>query len=625
MANSKEKLFNEFPPISTEKWESVIQQDLKGADYEKKLIWKTLEGLKVRPYYRQEDLAGKEYLDSVPGEFPYIRGNKTNSNEWEIRQDIDVSDPKTANEYALFVLDRGVTSIGFGVKCKKGSCKIKSQNDLSVLLKDIYIECIGLYFQSGHNSPEIVKMLSDEVQNRKLDKNKITGSVCFNPLGYLTIKGAWGKDEKSDFDSVKAIIEFAENNLPKYRVLSVNGQHFNNAGASVVQELAYTLAMAAEYISRIGELGISTATIAKHLQVNLGVGTNYFMEIAKVRAARYLFAKLFEAYKSEWKQVHINSHTSGWHNTIYDPYVNVLRSTTEAMSAVLGGTNALVVKPFDKSYKKSNQFSDRISRNIQIILKEEAYFEKIVDPSAGSYYIENLTDSIIAEAWKLFLEIDSKGGYLKALKDGIIQSAISETATQRINNIASRREILLGTNQYANSNESVLTQIDEKVIAGEEIEIEGNVVNVIRKFRGAREFEKLRFATEKSGKKPKVFMLTIGNLAMRKARSTFACNFFACAGYEVVDNLGFKTAEEGVKAALYAKSDIVVVCSSDDEYATNAPEVKNALNNKAILVIAGAPPCMDELKGKGITNFIHVKSNVLETLKDFHNKLGIKI
>ncbi|MBN2485340.1 MAG: methylmalonyl-CoA mutase small subunit [Bacteroidales bacterium] len=625
MANSKEKLFNEFPPVSTEQWEAVIQKDLKGADYEKKLIWKTLEGLRVKPYYRSEDLTGKEYLNALPGEFPYIRGNNVNSNEWEIRQDILVSDPKSANENALFILERGVTSIGFDVYCKKDQCIIKTQTDISALLKDIYIDCIGVYFLSGHNSLEVIKMLSDEVQSRKLDKTRITGAVSFDPLGCLTINGAWGKDEKSDFETIKSILEFAENNLPNYRVLSVNGQHFSNAGASVVQELGFTLSMAAEYLTRLSNMGVSVTTLAKHLQVNLGVGTNYFMEIAKVRAARFLFAKLLEAYKSEQKTVHINSHTSQWHNTVYDPYVNVLRATTEAMSAVIGGTNSLVVKPFDKSFKKPNQFSDRIARNIQIILKEESYFDKIVDPSAGSYYIENLTDSIISEAWKLFLDIDSKGGYLQALKDGIVQKAIGESAVQGSNNIATRREILLGTNQYPNFNESILKQIDESVLASESVEIDGNVVTPIRQFRGAAEFEKLRLATEKSGQWPKVFMLTIGNLAFRKARATFSCNFFACAGYEVVDNLGFKTAEEGVKAALDAKSDIIVVCSSDDEYATIVPEVNDALKDKAILVVAGAPACMDELKAKGISNFIHVKSNVLETLKDFHLKLGIKI
>jgi methylmalonyl-CoA mutase len=623
MANHKEKLFNEFPPVSTEKWEEVIQKDLKGADYEKKLVWRTLEGFKVPPYYRGEDLKGKEYLDSLPGEFPYTRGNNPNSNDWEIRQDVDVVDLKKANEDALFLLDKGVTSLGFGVKCEKGSCTLKTTTDLETLLKDIHFDCIGLYFKSGHNSPEIVKFLGELTSKQGVDKEKVSGAVCYDPLGYLTIKGAWGENEDSDFQSVKESIEFAAENLPNYRTLAVNGQHFNNAGASVVQELGYSLAMAAEYLTKLTDLELSADIITKHMQVNLGVGTNYFMEIAKVRAARFLFAKLFEAFGSENRKTNIASFTSNWSATVYDPYVNVLRATTESMAAVIGGTNSLVVKPFDQAFKKANKASDRISRNVQIILKEESYFDKIADPSAGSYYIENLTDSVIEEAWKLFLDIDSKGGYLAALKSGIIQSAIEEVAAKRNNNLATRREILLGTNQFPNFGEFVKNEIDSSVIQNNKVETEGNIVKPIKKYRAAEEFEELRLATEKSGKRPKAFMLTYGNLAFRKARATFSCNFCACAGYEVVDNLGFESAEEGVKAAFDANSDIIVVCSSDDEYSELVPKVKELVGDKAILIVAGAPKCMDELKAKGVENFIHVRSNVLETLQGFNNQLGI--
>jgi methylmalonyl-CoA mutase len=621
MANSEnQKLLTEFPPISTQQWEEKIQQDLKGADYEKKLVWRTLEGFKVQPYYRSEHLKGKEYLDTLPGEFPFTRGANPDNN-WEIRQDIDVSDIKTANENALFILDRGVTSLGFTTGSKKGANKINSVTDLDDLLKDIHIDCIGLYFESDHNTPEIVKYLSELVAKNKLPKENITGSACYDPLGYLTIKGAWGTNEEADFTLLKETISLAESTLPNYRVLTVNGQHFTNAGASVVQELGFSLAMAADYLSKLTESGLKAASIAKHLQLNLGVGTNYFMEIAKVRAARYLFAKLFEAFGVK-QTVFINSFTSNFQNTIYDPYVNVLRATTESMAAVLGGADALVVKPFDQVYKKSNKISDRISRNIQIILKEESYFDKISDPSAGSYYIENLTDSVIDEAWKLFLEIDEKGGYLTALKNGIVQSTVEETAITRSNNIATRREILLGTNQYPNFNEEIKSNIDTSILNTVDT-IEGEVVKTIKKFRGAIAFEALRLATENATKRPKVFMLTYGNLAFRKARATFACNFFACAGYEVVDNLGFHSAEEGVKAAQNAKADIIVVCSSDDEYAEFVPQVKE-LVGKSLLVVAGAPKCMDELKAKGIENFIHVKSNVLETLQGFNKQLGIK-
>ena len=620
MANSKnQKLLSEFPPVSTEKWEEIIQKDLKGADYKRKLVWKPLEGFKVAPYYRSEDLAGKEYLDSLPGEFPFTRGEKTN-NDWEIRQDIEITDAKQANNDALFILDRGVTSLGFGTGCKKGQSKISSAAELEAILKDIHIDCIGLYFQSGHNTPEVVKYLAELVASKGLEKDKITGSGCYDPLGYLTIKGAWGESEDADFESVKETIAFAADKLPNYRVLAVNGQHFANAGASAVQELAYALAMTADYLTKLTEAGLTAEAVTKHLQLNLGVGTNYFMEIAKVRAARHLFSKLFEAFGVK-QTVFINSHTSNFQNTIYDPYVNVLRATTEAMAAVIGGTNALVVKPFDSDFKKTDKFSDRISRNIQIILKEESYMDKIADPSAGSYYIENLTDSVIEEAWKLFLDVDVKGGYLEALKSGFIQGEIEAMAAKRSNNIATRREVLLGTNQFPNFNEEIQGDIDTAVL-NSTVGIEGDVVKPITKFRGAEAFEKLRLATEKSGKRPKAFMLTIGNLTFRKARAAFACNFFACAGYEVVDNLGFESVEAGVKAAKDAGADIIVVCSSDDEYATVAPEVKGLLSNE-ILVVAGAPKCMDELKAAGIENFIHVKSNVLETLQGFNSKLGI--
>ncbi len=623
MANNKEKLFNEFPPVSTEQWEEIIQKDLKGADYEKKLVWKTLEGFKVKPYYRTESLRGKEYIGTFPGEFPYVRGNKTNNNGWEIRQDIQVDDIKSANEYALFILDRGVTSVGFNVRCKKGSCKIQNKADMEILLKDIHINCIGLYFNSGHNSPELVKILSDYVQDKGLEKSRINGAFCYDPLGYLTIKGAWGIVEESDFDEVKSIIEFAQSNLPSYRVLAVNGQHFNNAGASVVEELAFTLSMTAEYLTQLTDKGLSATDISKHIQINLGVGTNYFMEIAKIRAARLLFAMLLEAYGSESKKIFINSFTSGWHDTVYDPYVNVLRTTTEAMSATIGGTDALVVRPFDKAFKKGNRFSDRLARNIQIILQEESYFDKIADPSAGSYYIENLTNSLIEEGWKLFLEIDSKGGYLEALKTGMIQSKIEETANKRRMNIATRREILLGTNQFPNFNESVKTAINADVINNSKVEVEGDVVKPIQKFRGGEIFEGLRLATENHSKRPKAFMLTIGNLAFRKARATFSCNFFACSGYEVIDNLGFNSVEEGVNAAFDAQADIIVVCSSDDEYAEIVPQVYNLVKDKAITVVAGTPACMDDLKAIGVEDFIHIRSNVLETLKSFNQKLGI--
>jgi methylmalonyl-CoA mutase len=257
-------------------------------------------------------------------------------------------------------------------------------------------------------------------------------------------------------------------------------------------------------------------------------------------------------------------------------------------------------------------------------LKEESHFDKITDPSAGSYYIENLTGALAEQAWKLFLEIDEKGFY-EALRSGVVQDAVNASAEARFKALSNRKEILVGTNQYPNPNETMADKIQVN-LSNECVdrEVEEVPLKKLNKSRLAEPFNTLRLATEKSGIRPKVFMLTIGNLAMRLARSQFSGNFFACAGYEIIDNLGFETLEEGVKAAREKDADIVVLCSGDEEYATLAPEAFELLKDgKEILVVAGAPKCMDELKEKGIEHFIHVRSNVLETLRAFNSLLGI--
>ena len=623
----KKLLFDEFPSVSTKQWEDKIREDLKGDDYEKKLVWQTPEGFKINPYYRKEHLENKEYLNTLPGEFPFLRGNKTKSNSWDIRQDIYLDDIATANRKALFILDHGINSLGFNCSPEKEKFLLKKQKDFSHLLNDITLEGIGLNFICGFNAPQIVNMLQKETQIRKIGRENITGSTDFDPLGYLTITGRFNLNEKTDLESLVKLLKFASDKLPNYRVLGINGYFFTSSGASIIQELGYSLAMANDYLSYLTDIGLDVNTICRHLQFNMGVGSNYFMEIAKIRAARFLWAKIVEAYNpqnNESTRTYIHSVTSEWNQTFYDPYMNILRATTESMSAIIGGTDSLVVRPFTFPYKPTTKFSGRLARNIQIILNEEAYMSKVIDPAAGSYYIENLTDSIIDETWKIFLKVESEGGYLQALKKGLIQADIEVTAQNRENLIATRREILVGTNQYPDFQESVKSEIDED-IAFPSLSSQKKDVQPLKKFRGAMSFEKLRLSTEKHTHRPLVFMLTMGDLSMRRARATFAYNFFTCAGYEVIDNPGFLSVEEGVKAALNSKADIITLCSSDDEYPVLAPAVFNHLKDKAILVVAGAPACMDELRTKSIENFIHFRSNVLETLKLYNKKLGIEL
>ena len=300
------------------------------------------------------------------------------------------------------------------------------------------------------------------------------------------------------------------------------------------------------------------------------------------------------------------------------------------MSAALAGVDSITVTPFDTPYKTPDDFSERIARNQQLLLKEESHLDKVTDPAGGSYYVETLTVSLAKEAWKLFLEVEDKGGFAACLNSGEVQAAVNATALKRHQDMARRKEVLLGTNQFPNFNEMAAGKIendadsyaahDEKA-CGCGCATSGDNTKALSTKRQASDFEALRLATEHAANRPKAFMLTIGNLAMRLARAQFSSNFFGCAGYEIIDNIGFETVQQGIDAAMEKKADIVVLCSSDDEYAQYAPEAFKLLDGRAEFVVAGAPACTDDLKAAGIEHFIHVRSNVLETLQEFNNRL----
>lgn len=618
---TKQKLFEEFPPVSSQEWKEKIITDLKGADFEKKLVWRTIEGFNVQPYYRAEDLENLNHLKYVPGEFPYVRGNKTKCNCWHIRQNINANDAKPANEKALDVLMKGVDSLGFETCCKSEF----TNKEFETLLKDISIADIELNITDATAAHPFVDFLKAKIEKENINKDEVKGSVNFDPMAHLTLNGNFCKAQSEVFDTAKELIEKAKD-LPKFRTIGVNGEMFCNAGTTIVQELAFALAMGNQYLNLLTEKGLDVDTVAENIKFNFGVSSNYFMEIAKFRAARMLWAKIVEAYKPndlEVAKMNIHAATSKFNQTIYDPYVNMLRGTTESMSATIAGVDSLSVTPYNVAFEKTNDFADRIARNTQIILKEESYFDKITDPAGGSYYIENLTQSIAEHAWKLFQDVEAKGGYVEAFKAGFIQDQVTESANKRLLNIATRREVLLGTNQYPNAQERMESKYDEETIISKSTKRDDAIAEPIRPFRGAEQMELLRVKTDKAKITPKVFMLTIGDLTMRKARAGFASGFFACAGFEVIDNLGFDSVEEGVKAAMDKKADIVVVCSSDDEYMEVAPATFEQLGDKAITVVAGYPRSVDELKAKGLKHFIHVKSNLIETLEGFQKELGI--
>ena len=466
----------------------------------------------------------------------------------------------------------------------------------------------------------MAKALVDVVKAAGAEES-FKGSIDFNPFRKALKHGV-----EFPGDIAKMAVELLDvvKDVKGLRVLAVDSIMFNNAGAYIFQELGYALAWGAEWLAMLTEAGIAVDCIAKRIKFNMGISSNYFMELAKFRAARMLWAQIVEQFKPECKcscKMMAHAVTSEFNQTVFDAHVNLLRSQTEAMSAALAGVDSITVTPFDKSYKTPDEFSERIARNQQYLLKEESHLDKVVDPAGGSYYVETLTASIAQEAWKLFLEVEEKGGFLANVNNCSIQDAVNASSEKRLSDVARRKEILLGTNQYPNFSEMAAAKIENaggcKCCCSEK---EDNGRGLSAK-RQSSDFDALRLATEAAANRPKVFMLTIGNLAMRLARSQFSANFFGCAGYEIIDNLGFNTVQEGIDAAVAKEADVVVICSSDDEYETLAPEAFKALDGRAEFVVAGAPACTEALQAQGITNFINVRSNVLETLQAFNAKL----
>ena len=431
---NKEKLFSEFQAPTTQEWLDKIEVDLKGADFQKRLVWRTNEGFNVQPFYRREDLANLKTPDALPGEFPFVRGNKKDSNEWYVRQNIVVNDPAEANKKALDILNKGVDSIGF----KLGHAELSAEF-IETLLKDIRLDIVEVSYRAClRHALQLADLLVAYFEQMGYDKEKIVGGIGFDPIERMLMKG---KDSTFLLADMPKLVEKLKD-YPNLRCVMVHSDLLNNSGAYIVQELGYALAWGNEYLQQLTDAGVDVDLAAKKIKFYMGFSENYFMEIAKFRAARLLWAQIVKQYEPKCDcacKMIINASTSTYNQTVFDSYVNLLRSQTEAMSAALGGVHSMVVTPFDAPYEKPTDFSERIARNQQLLIKEEAHFDRIVDASAGSYYIEHLTDALAQEAWKIFLKVEEEGGFLEAVKKGTVQEDINATNVKRHGDAAKRK------------------------------------------------------------------------------------------------------------------------------------------------------------------------------------------
>ena len=578
-----EHLLDEFPPVSTETWEDVIHKDLKGADYAKKLIWQSPEGIAVKPYYRREDIASLN-IDQAPGSFPYLRSTRANG-DWRIREEIEAAEPEEANRDAQNALAAGAEEISFS------RVMIRNSSDLGMLL--VNLQTAPLQFENGDDV--LVGLLMERLKGRPDSKQISTG---LNPLA-----------------NPKFAATTIRNAPPALMPFTIHGEHLEEAGANAVQEVAFTLAAGIDFLAEMDARGIEIDRAAGSIGFSFSVGASYFFQIAKFRAFRLLWAKAVESFggRRDAARARMNARTSLWNKTTYDPYVNVLRATTEAMSAVLGGVDSVCVAAFDACYKTPDEDSRRLARNTQIMLKHEALLAHVADPGAGSYYLEAITDSIACEAWKTMQHIETAGGYRKARAAGMLDRALEDSGKAREKAVESRQRVFTGTNQYANADEKALGRIDESHwYAGK---------------RGAASYEQLRLRTERhaveTGRSPRVLLAQFGDVKMRAARSTFASNFFACAGFEVATQR-----LDSVDEIAAVDGDLIVLCSSNAEYLETAAALISKLRKvgrEIPVLVAGNPESAEQLRAAGVADFIHIRSNPVEVLTSWQQRLGMKV
>jgi methylmalonyl-CoA mutase len=669
-----------FPLPSYEEWKQEVKKSLKGKPIEK-LYSTTYENLHIKPIYIREDIESLEHIEQYPGFPGYVRGIEANGyihEPWAVSQELSANSIKEWNEIVKHDLARGQTEIHFVLDKLKFS--ITSLKEIEEMFSGISLNNYSLRVDTGECSLPFFALFAVYLEKNRLPFETLRGTIGMDPLASLVQKGQLSSSLTTLYDVMADITAWAKEHAPNLKTIIVHSEPYHNGGANAVQELALAFATAVEYLNECLNRGLTIDETAQRISFSFAIGANFFMEIAKLRAARLVWANIVQAFggNEESRKMSIHARTSHFTKTVYDPYVNMLRATTEAFAATVGGANSVHVSPFDEAIQQADEFSRRIARNTQLILLEESHLGKVIDPAGGSYYVESLTSQLAEEAWKLFQQIEAKGGIIKALEDGFVQAEVEKVAELRKKNVKMRKEKIVGTNFYANLAEPPVqrTEADEHTSTSSELslnqekvaqlktgfnekkfmqtaismvtrrataqEIEkaltenGPSMNIqpIQQWRLAEPFEKLRKASEahleKRGSRPKVVLINLGSIPNHKARADFITSFFEAGGFAVVKNDGYMSAEEAIAGALSAQSTHYIICGTDESYVQMVPAIAAKLkeaNPQLKLYVAGKQPedVAKTFEKAGISGFIHIGSNCYETLAEFMKDMGVAL
>lgn len=606
-----------FPKATFEEWKAAVETSLKGKTIDK-LQTATYEGVTLQPLYTSE-MTGDH--SELPGFSPYTRGISPTgylTQPWLACQPINAATAEAANEKLQAVLNRGQNAITYSVDLLANGAR------LSKLLKDIptlpfFIDLKGKQ--------------KDLLPEFKTVEGPVSGVLAEDPIAEWVVTGQVPENTDEFFAEWVKTIQQYEELSSELKTILIKTSVFHNGGASAVQELAYGLAVAVQYLIEGQKQGLSVESLADKMVFSFSIDSNYFMNIAKLRAARRLWAGLssaFEANPEDFK-MHIHAVTSEVTETLYDQYVNILRTTNQAFAAAIGGIQYMQINPLDHATGEWDEFSERIARNTHLILKEETHITRVVDPAGGSFYVEQLTDDLAEQVWKKFLEIDAAGGILEALKNGIIQANIAEVFNKKALNVALRKDSIIGTNVYPNPADEVQikenNKVESYVVVNQPIEI-----TPIKLKRTAELFEQLRLRSaeykQNNGEVPKIGLINLQELKAYKPRADFIKGLVAAGGVDTIQSDGCYSSEDASVFVTETKLPIYCICGNDDAYGELAEQIVadiKATNPEITIYLAGkqSEELETALQAAGVKEFLHVRSNAISTLTELLEKLGV--
>ena len=696
--NFPEVPLDEFTPPTYEEWKEACIALLKGAPFEKKLFTKTYEGITFSPMYFHADTEPIQPAKSYPGMGDYLRGVTANgyvNAPWGIAQACDETLPEENNELLKHEIDKGSTIYNVKVDCAtrkakdareckhigKGGVSLTTLGDVETLLNGLKLEQYPLYVYAGESPLPLLALIIAAVKKNGGDVAKLKGVIGANPIAEYAANGKLTQDLDKLFDEAATSAKWAVKNAPAVKTIFVKSNVFSNGGANDVQEVAYTISTGVAYLRALLERGLTIDEAANQIMFGFSMGANFFMQIAKLRAVRPIWAQIVKAFggNEESQKIHIHGRPAKFFKTVYDPYVNMLRDTSELFSGVVGGVDSFENSTFDEPVRKGDEFSRRIARNMQIILQEEFGLLQPIDPAGGSWAVETLTKEIKEKIWAEFQVVEGKGGIVAALMEGYPQDQIAAILAARFKAAETRKDRIVGNNMYPNMTEeridarpesqaenmkarkaaieAYLANVDAKdalaavkaddvdsIIAAAE---KGATIAELRKALGTGEveeikaitahrwserFEALREKTEnfkaKTGDNVKIFLANMGPIPQHKARADFTTGFLQVGAFQVLGNNGFKTVDDAAQAAKDSGADAVVICSTDATYPeivpALAPKLHEALPN-ATVFLAGAAPAdkLEEYNAAGIDEYIHVKANCYKVIQALQQKKGM--